>query len=116
MQSSPKSWESPKGNLIRPSRSLLREPGKSSIPSPREPAWHPGVIPHVSGTWTYLQSGLLFVTGGMLCSLLLWLWLQKYLPKLPYFSRLVLTTSSGAQPEFNDRAELIFPVVGMIGR
>ena len=83
---------------------------------PREPAWHPGIVPHMSGTWTYIQSGLLFVTGGMLCSLLLWLWLQRYLPKLPYLGRLVLANPAASQPVVSDRADRIFPIVGSIGR
>jgi hypothetical protein len=81
---------------------------------PSEPAHH-GVLPGMSGTWLNLQRGLLFVTGGMFCSVLLWLWLQKYLPKLPYFGRLVLVSPSTDQPAVNDRAELPFPSVGSIG-
>jgi membrane-bound serine protease (ClpP class) len=83
---------------------------------PREPS-HPGILPQMSGTWISMQRGLLFVTCGMLCSLLLWLWLQRYLPKIPYFNKLVLNTAGGAtlQPAVNDRAEP-WPAIGTIGR
>jgi membrane-bound ClpP family serine protease len=31
----------------------------------------------------------------MACSLLLWFWLNRYLPKMPYFNRLILTATTG---------------------
>src|SRR5262249_35159611 len=83
---------------------------------PREPSHH-GVLPQMSGTWIYLQQGLLFVTGGLICSLLLWLWLQRYLPTLPYFSRLVLMSPiAKEQLAPGDRTEFPFPIVGSVGR
>jgi len=85
---------------------------------PTEPG-HPGFLPHMGGTWLSVQRGLLFVTGGMLCSLLLWLWLQRYLPKLPYFGRLILTTTSGgiaASTPVDSKARPATLEVGMIGR
>jgi membrane protein implicated in regulation of membrane protease activity len=39
--------------------------------------------------------GLFVVTGGLVCSLLLWFWLNRYLPRLPYFNRLILSTVAG---------------------
>jgi hypothetical protein len=38
-----------------------------------------------------LKQGLFVVTGGMACSLLLWFWLNRFLPKMPYFNKLILT-------------------------
>jgi hypothetical protein len=32
------------------------------------------------------------------CSLFLWVWLNRFLPKLPYFNRLILTATSGGPP------------------
>ena len=52
----------------------------------------PGVLPSLPGTWINLQRGLLVVTLGLLCSLVLWFWLNRYLPKLPYFNKLILST------------------------
>jgi membrane-bound serine protease (ClpP class) len=62
---------------------------------PKEPHGIPGFMPSLPGTYTAIERGLIAVLSGMICSILLWLWLQKYLPKLPYFRRLVLTTTSG---------------------
>ncbi len=45
--------------------------------------------------WGSVAQGLFVVTGGLVCSLLLWFWLNRYLPRLPYFNRLVLTTVAG---------------------
>jgi hypothetical protein len=42
-----------------------------------------------------LKQGLFVVTGGMACSLLLWFWLNRYLPKMPYFNKLILTNTGG---------------------
>ncbi|MGB7158774.1 MAG: hypothetical protein WBD40_11945 [Tepidisphaeraceae bacterium] len=60
-----------------------------------EPTGIPGWLPKMSGTWDGLKQGLFIVTGGMLCSLLLWFWLNKYLPRMPYFNKLILTTGAG---------------------
>src|SRR5439155_20096830 len=55
----------------------------------------PGVFPSLRGTWMNLQRGLFVVTAGLACSLALWIWLNKYLPKIPYFNRLILTNGGG---------------------
>jgi len=61
---------------------------------PKEPSGIPGVWPQLGTTYTALRTGLMVVTGGLAISLFLWVWLSRYLPTLPYFSRLVLTTTS----------------------
>ena len=55
----------------------------------------PGTLPQFRGTWMNLQRGLFVVTAGLACSLFLWFWLNKYLPKMPYFNRLILTGVTG---------------------
>ena len=55
----------------------------------------PGFLPSLRGTWINLERGLMVVTAGLACSLILWIWLNKYLPSLPYFNRLILTTPTG---------------------
>jgi len=60
-----------------------------------EPGRSPIGIPQLQVTWENLQKGLLVTVGGMGCALLLSLWLRRYLPKLPYFNRLILNTSVG---------------------
>lgn len=86
-----------------------------------EPVSIPGVLPRLSGTWTALQQGLLIVVGGMICSLLLWFWLQRYLPSLPYFNKLILTTTTGAldvRGTENEKAgtSASWPAIGSHGR
>ena len=60
----------------------------------REPA-APGWLPNMRQTWIGVQTGLFVVIGGMLCSLLLSIWLRKYLPAIPYFKRIILTETTG---------------------
>lgn len=63
---------------------------------PKEPTGIPGFLPQLGITWDALQTGLIYTAGGLLSSLALWLWLQRYLPKIPYFNKLVLQTSVGS--------------------
>ncbi len=83
-----------------------------------EPVGIPGILPKLQGTWDALKQGLLIVALGLTCSLLLWFWLQAYLPKLPYFNRLILTTTSGAlaanEPE--SASQSFWPPLGSRGR
>ncbi len=80
---------------------------------PRDPLGTPGYIPALGATWPSLERGLMIVTSAMACSLLLCVWLNRYLPKLPYFNRLVLNAVTGdggaAQTQW-------WPPVGTIGR
>ena len=55
----------------------------------------PGVLPNMNGTIAAMQRGLLVVTGGLVCSMLLWAWLSKYLPRIPYFNRVMLMPPGG---------------------
>jgi membrane-bound serine protease (ClpP class) len=64
----------------------------------KEPGGMPGWLPSFQGTWINLQRGLLVVCVGLLCSLVLWFWLNRYLPKMPYFNRLILTATTGGTP------------------
>ena len=67
------------------------------------------------------MQGLIVVVTGLACSLLLWLWLQRYLPKLPYVNRLILTTVSGGNVSVADAdvpgaVEVVsWPAVGTVG-
>ncbi len=45
--------------------------------------------------WSGVETGVKVVVGGMACSVLLSLWLRRYLPRIPYFNRLILTSTSG---------------------
>ncbi len=81
---------------------------------PREPEGLPGVMPSLTGARTALKHGAAVTVGGMTAALLLWMWLQRFLPKIPMFSRLMLQPpiSSGASRE----DALDWPAVGMVGR
>jgi membrane-bound serine protease (ClpP class) len=84
----------------------------------QEPGGLPGILPKLSGTWEALQRGLVVVAVGLVCSLLLSLWLQRFLPKIPYFNRLVLTTPGGALAGTQaplEQLEPIWPQVGSVG-
>jgi membrane-bound serine protease (ClpP class) len=64
---------------------------------PSEPIEIPGVLPSLPGSVDALKQGLMIIVGGMFCSLLLWVWLQRYLPSMPYLSKLILGGSAGAE-------------------
>ena len=57
--------------------------------------------PGMPGIWKLpsiqqgLRTGLTSVIVGLLCSLVLAAWLRRYLPKIPFFNRLILTATSG---------------------
>ena len=61
-----------------------------------------GIIPQLQGTRTAIWDGVLAVTVGLIVSSLLWVWLSKYLPHIPYMNRLVLATDVGSTPEAGD--------------
>jgi membrane-bound serine protease (ClpP class) len=88
----------------------------------REPSGMPGVLPHFEETWRHVRQGLIAITGGLTASLLLSIWLRKYLPKLPYFNGLILTTTSGGtSPALAANAADVppqnnWPGVGTVGR
>jgi len=77
-----------------------------------------GVLPDTSGSWLNLKHGAMAIGGSIFASIFLAVWLQKYLPKLPYFNRLILTTTSGGAPMLNSASiapENSWPGVGTAG-
>jgi membrane-bound serine protease (ClpP class) len=85
----------------------------------KEPSGLPGWLPSLQATWHGLQNGLLAVIGAFICWILLSLWLRRYLPRIPYFNKLILTTTTGnlaAMPLPGDRLRQdVWPFVGTIG-
>jgi membrane-bound serine protease (ClpP class) len=76
----------------------------------------PGWMPSVRNTWTNVQRGVMFVTAAMAISMILWIWLSRYLPKMPYFNRIILTTVAGDVPAVDpDRPVETGPAVGDAG-
>ncbi|MGC4032665.1 MAG: ATP-dependent Clp protease proteolytic subunit [Tepidisphaeraceae bacterium] len=77
------------------------------------------ILPQLQGTRTAIKHGLISVTTGLVVSAFLWVWLAKYLPKIPYMNRLVLETSVGSTPEPTDARDAIaaaWPTVGTVGQ
>jgi membrane-bound serine protease (ClpP class) len=72
----------------------------------------PGRLPPMHS----LQRGLMFVTGALIISIGLWVWLSRHLPSMPYFNRLILTSVSAdvAAPD-PDRPVETGPAVGDVG-
>jgi membrane-bound serine protease (ClpP class) len=63
-------------------------------PEPGVPGWSPD-LPE---TWGMLQTGLLVVAAAMVASIVVSLLLSRYIGSLPYFGKLVLTTTSPQPP------------------
>lgn len=83
---------------------------------PKEPDGLPGILPAYGSTWSALQRGLLVITGAMAGSLFLWFWLNRYLPKLPYFNRLILQESTGGMTQSTSSATVeSWPGIGARG-
>ncbi|MGH7178786.1 MAG: NfeD family protein, partial [Tepidisphaeraceae bacterium] len=81
-----------------------------------EPGRSPFSVPDMPLTWRSIQQGLIIVTGGLVCSLGLWFWLNRFLPKIPYFNRLVLTATTGGATTTGASSETDWPAVGAMGR
>ncbi|HEV7299546.1 MAG TPA: hypothetical protein VGN72_09300 [Tepidisphaeraceae bacterium] len=62
---------------------------------PLEPGSAPIFIPSLAGTWQAVQTGLMAIVGAMLASIGLSFWMRRFLPRMPYFSRLILTDVAG---------------------
>ncbi len=85
----------------------------------KEPSGLPGGLPRLGETWAHVRQGLIVITGGLACSLLLSMWLRRFLPRLPYFNRLILNATSGGTMMLDEAAvppENNWPGVGTVGR
>jgi membrane-bound serine protease (ClpP class) len=85
---------------------------------PAEPSL-PGWLPSLSGTYAALWRGLLVVTVSLACTLVLGAWLNRYLPSVPFFGRLVLNTTVGSEVEGSYATvvdEAAWPEPGATGR
>jgi len=93
---------------------------------PKEPGGTPGIFPNMHATWWALENGLLVVAVGLVCSAGLWVWMNRFLPQIPYFRRLILTEMSGGgtNPDRDmdgakDARPLvmgIWPAIGSVGK
>lgn len=86
---------------------------------PSEPTL-PGWLPSLSGTWDAIWNALVVMAASMACALALGAWLNRYLPSLPFFGKLVLNTTVGSTIEEGSYATLIdqpvWPEIGAVGR
>jgi membrane-bound serine protease (ClpP class) len=89
---------------------------------PKEPGGTPAIIPNLRTFMSAAQGGLTVVAASLCISVFLWLWLGRYLPKLPYVNRLILTATSGGPPATASAVNKptapasIWPPVGAVGR
>lgn len=60
-----------------------------------EPGRSPLSIPKMPATWASLENGLLVIVLGLASAFIACAWIRRFLPKLPYFNRLILTTTVG---------------------
>lgn len=68
-------------------------------------------------SWQPVHEGLMVVLSGMVASLLLWWWLSRYMSKLPYVNRLVLTTTVGSTIDPTEMLvpQTAWPTIGAVG-
>jgi len=62
-----------------------------------EPGGSPFSWPNLPATWDGLTNGLIVIVSGLCASILLGLWLRRYLPRLPMANRMILTTVVGTE-------------------
>jgi membrane-bound serine protease (ClpP class) len=75
------------------------------------------LVPNLSGTRVAIKHGMGFVTGGLIGAGLLSAWVSRFLPKLPYFRRLVLQTVNGEPMNAGEAIPTVsWPTVGALGR
>ena len=84
--------------------------------SGKEPTGIPGWLPSLQTTWHGIQNGILAVVSALFGSFLLSMWLRRYLPSIPYFSKLILTATSGGAGSPTARLPPdLWPFVGTVG-
>jgi membrane-bound serine protease (ClpP class) len=83
--------------------------------SGKEPG--PGWLPTMQTTWHGIETGLISVIGAGISWFVLFLWLQRYLPKIPYFNRLILTATAGdsAISTAPTYVKELWPFIGTVG-
>jgi membrane-bound serine protease (ClpP class) len=84
---------------------------------PKEPGGMPGFLPTMHSTWVAVERGLIVVVAAMACSMFLWFWMNRYLPQIPYFKKIILTDVSGggSTPLAPSTPSAAWPTVGSVG-
>lgn len=82
----------------------------------KEPGGMPGWLPSLQQTWHGIQNGLMAVVGGIFTTILLSLWVRRFLPSIPYFNKLILTATTGNTTQRKPSpSQDAWPFVGSIG-
>jgi membrane-bound serine protease (ClpP class) len=83
--------------------------------SGKEPG--PNWLPTMQTTWHGIENGLISVLGATISWFFLFLWLRRYLPKIPYFSGLILTATAGDSAISNAPTHVkeVWPFLGTVG-
>ena len=82
----------------------------------KEPSGMPGWLPSLQQTWHGIQNGLMAVVGGFFLTVLLSLWVRRFLPSIPYFSRFILTATTGNTADVKpSQSQDAWPFVGSVG-
>jgi membrane-bound serine protease (ClpP class) len=74
------------------------------------------IVPHLPANVASLKHGLGYVTAGLIGAALVCSWLSRYLPKMPYFNRLVLSGVSGNGGIVAEATTPAWPPIGSVGR
>jgi membrane-bound serine protease (ClpP class) len=87
---------------------------------PVEPGGMPSFLRNAHASWLSMRTGVEVVAAAMGASMILWACMSRYLPKMPYFNRLILTATSGQRPAATTTPVLegvaTWPPPGAIGR
>jgi membrane-bound serine protease (ClpP class) len=83
---------------------------------PKEPSGLPGLLPTLNQTWAALETGLISVISAGIISMIGWVLLSRYLPAIPFFNRLILTSvTGGTGAPVSSPSVSLRPAVGDIG-
>jgi membrane-bound serine protease (ClpP class) len=86
---------------------------------PKSPGGAPAFF-DFSANWRAYGQGSIIVASAMAASLLLWMWLNRFLPQIPYFNRLIITAISGGEggsaQAASPAATTAWPPLGAVGK
>jgi membrane-bound serine protease (ClpP class) len=87
---------------------------------PVEPGGMPSFLHNAHASWLSMRTGVEVVAAAMGASMILWSIMGRFLPKMPYFNRLIITATSGQQPTGSSvpvvEGVATWPPPGAIGR
>ncbi len=75
----------------------------------------PSVLPD-QANWPLMERGIIVVAAAMGSSVLLWFWLNRFLPRMPLLNRLILTAGSRNQAAGGTVVSERWPPLGAVGK